>query len=56
VYPQSAKTWLALASGLEQAKQTEKAITAYQKAAEIGAKTPIGEQATQRIKALSGGK
>ncbi len=56
VYPQSAKTWLALASGLEQAKQTEKAITAYQKAAEIGGKTPIGEQATQRIKALSGGK
>ena len=39
-----------------QAKQTEQAITAYQKAAEIGAKTPFGEQAAQKIKALSGGK
>lgn len=56
VYPQSAKTWLALGSGLELAKQTEKALSAYQKAAEIGMKTPIGEQAMQKIKALNGGK
>ncbi|MBL7818864.1 MAG: hypothetical protein JNL70_27945 [Saprospiraceae bacterium] len=55
-YPQSADTWLALASGFEQAKQTEKAITAYQKTAEIGAKTPVGEQALQKLKALKGGK